>query len=91
LAVFAFTFELTMGYLLLAILLYIAYRFIAGFVIPVARTTSQVRQQFQSMKEQMEQAQRQQADPDVHQDSKRTNQKPKFDVEGEYISYEDIK
>lgn len=79
-----------MSYVLIAILLYLAYRFITGFVMPVARTTTQVRKQFQNMKEQMEKAQQQQQSggrPPVQE----TAQKPKFDVEGEYIPFEDVK
>jgi len=79
-----------MTYLLLGIILFIAYRFITGFVIPVARTTSQVRQQFQSMKEQMEKGQQQQ-NSSGRPITKETAQKPKFDVEGEYIPFEDVK
>jgi hypothetical protein len=89
LAFLQYTFGSAMTYLLLGIVLFIAYRFITGFVIPVARTTTQVRQQFQSMKEQMEKAQQQQSGgrPPVQE----TVQKPKFDVEGEYIPFEDVK
>ena len=78
-----------MTYLFLGIILFIAYRFITGFVIPVARTTSQVRQQFHSMKEQMEKAQQQQNGGKTN--AEQTAQKPKFDVEGEYIPFEDVK
>jgi hypothetical protein len=35
-----------MNVFVLAILIYLLYRFIAGFLIPVIRTTSHVRQQF---------------------------------------------
>jgi hypothetical protein len=35
-----------MNIFVLAILIYLLYRFIAGFLIPVIRTTSHVRQQF---------------------------------------------
>ncbi len=78
-----------MSYLFLGIILFIAYRFITGFVIPVARTTLQVRHQFQSMKEQMDKPQQQQngGRPTMQE----TTQKPKFDVEGEYIPFEDVK
>jgi hypothetical protein len=79
-----------MSYVLLAIILYLLYRFITGFVIPVARTTTQVRQQFQSMKEQMEKAQQQQQSGG-RTPVQETAQKPKFDVEGEYIPFEDVK
>jgi hypothetical protein len=35
-----------MNVFVLAILIYLLYRFVAGFLIPVIRTTSHVRQQF---------------------------------------------
>ncbi|MCU0395466.1 MAG: hypothetical protein MUF29_06130 [Chitinophagaceae bacterium] len=78
-----------MGYLLLAFLLYLAYRFITGFVIPVARTTSQVRKQFHAMKEQMEQAQ--QATQQEHAHANRAGARGKYDIEGEYIPFEEVK
>lgn len=41
-----------MNVFVLAILIYLLYRFIAGFLIPVIRTTSHVRQQFNNMNRQ---------------------------------------
>ncbi len=41
-----------MNVFVLAILIYLLYRFIAGFLIPVIRTTSHVRQQFNNMNKQ---------------------------------------
>jgi hypothetical protein len=35
----------------LAIVLYVLYRFVFNFVVPIARTTRQVRQQFRNMQE----------------------------------------
>jgi apolipoprotein N-acyltransferase len=87
-----------MGYVLTAILIYIAYRFIVGFVIPVARTTSQVKRQFSAMKEQMEQAQQQyqqqynqQYQSAGSEPQPRPGAKGKYDIEGEYIPFEDVK
>jgi hypothetical protein len=81
-----------MNYILIAILLYVLYRFIAGFVIPVVRTTSQVKRQFSQMREQME---REQAgfgqDQRRNADGAPASQKPKFDIEGEYIQFEELK
>jgi hypothetical protein len=44
-----------MNVFVLAILIYLLYRFIAGFLIPVIRTTSHVRQQFNNMNQQANQ------------------------------------
>jgi hypothetical protein len=40
-----------------AIVFYVLYRFIFNFVVPIARTTRQVRQQFKNMQDLHEQAQ----------------------------------
>lgn len=80
-----------MGYLLLALMLYLAYRFITGFVIPVARTTSQVRRQFSAMKSKMEEAQQQYNQQAQQQQSNKAGTKGKYDIEGEYISFEELK
>ena len=40
-----------------AIVFYVLYRFIFNFVVPIARTTRQVRQQFRNMQEMHQQAQ----------------------------------
>lgn len=83
-----------------AVMLYLLYRFIVGFVIPVVRTTSQVKKQFNAMKEQMQNAQQaagQQQHTYTHSNNggggrttiNAVNQKPKYDIEGEYISFEE--
>ena len=83
-----------MSYILIAILCYLLFRFIVGFVLPVARTTSQVRKQFNSMREQMD---AQHGGGQQQQSSKKANvngypdQRPKYDIEGEYISFEETK
>ena len=43
--------------ILIAIGIYLLYRFVFGFLIPVINTTRQVKNQFNSMKERMETAQ----------------------------------
>lgn len=78
-----------MTYIFYAILFYLLYRFITGFVIPVITATSQVKKQFNTMNQQ---AQAQQE----HRTSGNTtispvDQKPKYDVEGEYIKFEEVK
>jgi hypothetical protein len=78
-----------MSYLLIAFLVYLAYRFITGFVVPVVRTTSQVKQQFRHMREQMQQTPT--PGDSQNQSSNTGSQKPKYDVEGEYIPFEEVK
>lgn len=52
-------------YLLLAFTIYFAYRFIVNFLIPVVKTTRQVKKQFDSVREQ--QAYQQRAQQSHHQ------------------------
>ena len=81
-------------YILWGIFLYFIYRFVVGFVLPVWRTTSQVKKQFNAMREQME---GQQAGPQQTYEKansgrtyvNNTDQKPKYDIEGEYIPFEE--
>jgi len=71
-----------------AIVFYVLYRFIFNFVVPVARTTRQVRQQFRSMQEGAgqsynEESRRNEAPP--------PERKPNTDKVGEYIDFEEVK
>ncbi len=77
-----------MTYLFLILFLYIMYRFITGFIIPVSRATKTMRSQFGDVKERMEEVRRQQQQA---QQPTSTNEKPKYDVEGEYIPFEEVK
>jgi hypothetical protein len=70
----------------LAIVLYLLYRFIFGFLLPVFRTTRQVKQQFRNMQESANgnagATSRQQPRPEP---------KPKHPPVGEYIDFEEVK
>jgi len=90
-----------MNVFVLAILIYLLYRFIAGFLIPVIRTTSHVRQQFNNMNKQAQEngpttnppspgfggqsAQR------PTQDTQRSNPPSGASKVGEYIDFEEVK
>lgn len=77
-----------MQYIFVGILIYLIYRFITGFVLPVYKATSMVKKQFGSMKEQMEKA----AESHNQGFSESTvTDKPNFDIGGEYIQFEEIK
>lgn len=78
-----------MTYLLTAILLYFSYRFIAGFVWPVYKATSQVKKQFDAMKSQENHAER--MEDETYNPRTSFDEKPKFDPGGEYIPFEEIK
>ena len=86
-----------------AIVFYVLYRFIFNFVVPVARTTRQVRQQFRNMQEMHQQAQEgqegygqgyAQGQPGYGQGPQASTrqQKPASNNKaGEYIDFEEIK
>jgi hypothetical protein len=90
----------------LAIVLYVLYRFVFNFVVPIARTTRQVRQQFRNMQEMHNQQDpfqnkygnqdpygRQSYGPSASgPSSSAQSQKPASNNKGgEYIDFEEIK
>jgi hypothetical protein len=75
-----------MSYIIVAILLFIGYRFVTGFLWPVYKATSQVKKHFQTMQENMHNPGGNHAYPTSPE-----SEKPKFDLGGEYIHYEEIK
>ncbi len=77
-------------YILLAFTIYFAYRFIVNFLIPVVKTTRQVKKQFDSVREQ--QAYQQQQQPHQHQKSKPSPvQKDNKASDNDYLEFEEIK
>ena len=60
---------------------YITYRFVVGFVIPVYRSTRQIKRQFREMHERMQAQQQQQPTPEPE----------KKDQVGDYIEFEELK
>ena len=90
-----------MNVFVLAILIYLLYRFIAGFLIPVIRTTSHVRQQFNNMNKQPNQ-EGQTSNPPPPGFGGQSGQGPTPDAQrngthsrtskvGEYIDFEEVK
>jgi len=74
--------------LLYAFLIYIAYQFVVGFVIPIYRTTKQVKKGFREMNDRMNEHMRQQQHEQVT--PKEQSQKPE-QKQGDYIEFEEIK
>jgi hypothetical protein len=70
-------------YILLGFTIYFAYRFIVGLVVPVYKTTKQVKKQFNAMREQQEQY-TQSTTPEPEKKSTRANK-------SDYIDFEEIK
>jgi hypothetical protein len=94
-----------MNVFVLAILVYLLYRFIAGFLIPVIRTTSHVRQQFNNMNKQPQEGPTQNAQGPTQNaqgptpfnaqgptpNAQRSNQTSGTSKVGEYIDFEEVK
>lgn len=75
-------------YLLYAFLIYLAYRLVFHFIIPVYKTTKQVKKQFREMHSRMEdhlnQQQANQQAPPIQPENKKTQP-------GDYIDFEEVK
>jgi hypothetical protein len=72
----------------LAIAFYLLYRFVFNFIVPVARTTRHVRQQFRNMQDMQDPPRQQQAQSGPPPSQQRPTSKPQA---GEYIDFEEIK
>ncbi len=80
-----------MRYIFYAFLVYLAYRLIFGFIIPVYRTTRQVKRQFRDMQEKM---QEQHNNTNINDEGpKQYESKPGTATSkvGDYIDFEEIK
>lgn len=78
---------LKMKYIVLGILFYLIYKVIFRFIIPVYKTTKQVRQQFVDMQQKVQEQFNQQ---NHYQTSPQTEEQPKKVVK-DYIDFEDVK
>jgi hypothetical protein len=74
-------------------LFYLLYRLVVNFIIPIYRTTRQVKRSFREMHEQMNQHQRQYQGngAETHTQQESTSKKPDSDQVGEYIDFEEVK
>ena len=79
-----------MRYILLGFAIYFAYRFIVGFLIPVVRTTRQVRQQFNSVREQQDFVRQTSKPADQPRQQPRNSSSGKAN-DGDYLEFEEIK
>ena len=75
-------------YLLYAFLIYLAYRLVFHFIIPIYKTTRQVKKQFREMHSRMEDHINQQ---EVNQQSMAPKQENKKAPTGDYIDFEEVK
>ncbi|NIG52501.1 DUF4834 family protein [Chitinophaga sp. Cy-1792] len=85
---------MVLKYLFLFFVLYLLYKIVFGFVIPVYKATRQLRQQMNgmqdAMRQQYESQQAYQEHPEQTTQAKGT-QPPKSTDRGEYIDFEEIK
>ena len=75
-------------YLFYAFLIYLAYRLIFNFIIPIYKTTKQVKKQFREMHGRMEDHLNQQ---EVNQQTMPPKQEDKKAQAGDYIDFEEVK
>ena len=75
-------------YLLYAFLIYLAYRLIFNFIIPIYKTTRQVKKQFREMHDRMQDQMNQHAS---QQQPQPQPEKKKEQVGGDYIDFEELK
>ncbi|PUZ26651.1 hypothetical protein GA0116948_102185 [Chitinophaga costaii] len=73
---------------------YLLYKFVFNFLLPVVRTTRQVRRQMHDMQQHMQEQFRQQQQPQqsMHNNMNQgTSSQPKRPIEGDYIDFEEVK
>jgi len=71
-----------------AIVIYLVYKVVFGFIVPVFGAGKQMHQQFQNMQEHMQQ----QANNFQQQSEQQNNSQPKSkSVVGDYIDFEEVK
>lgn len=80
-----------MRYLLLAFTIYFAYRFIVNFLIPVVKTTRQVKKQFDSVREQQAYQQQAQQSHQYQKAKPSPVQKNSKASDSDYLEFEEIK
>ena len=78
-------------YILIAFTIYFAYRFIVNFLIPVVKTTRQVKKQFDSVREQQAYQQQAQQPHQQHQAKASPVQKNSKASDSDYLEFEEIK
>jgi hypothetical protein len=78
---------MVLRFLFYAFLLYILFKLVFNFIIPIYRTTRQVKKSFREMNEHM----RQQAEGFQQQSTPSSQPKNKENKAGEYIDFEEVK
>jgi hypothetical protein len=76
-------------YFLIGMAIYIGYRFLFEFLLPMIKTTRQVKKQFDAVREQQEEFLRHQASQ--HQQKKPGKSAANRSADDDYIEFEEIK
>ena len=78
-----------LSFLFYTFLFYVLYKLVVNFIIPVYRTTKQVKKSFRDMQEQMQQHQQQQSA--AYQQQQQPPSPKKQHPLGDYIDFEEVK
>ena len=78
-------------YIFYFFLAYMLYQLVFKFIIPIYRTTRQVKRSFRNMQEQMNAHAQAQGRPPVDETVNNTYSQPKEKKTGEYIDFEEVK
>ena len=78
-------------YLLWGFLIYFGIRFLLDFVIPMIKTTRQVKKQFDAVREQQQEFFRQQNAQQSAQPTRQATKKNASSTDDDYIEFEEIK
>ncbi|HEX6914835.1 MAG TPA: hypothetical protein VF145_06320 [Chitinophagaceae bacterium] len=79
-----------MKFIFYLILFYFLYRLIFDFIIPVSRTTRQIKRKINEVHEQQQRYQRQRQEASQPQQQQQVKRQPEPDS-GDYIEYEEVK
>ena len=88
------TLRMFFRYLLYAFLIYMAYRLVFHFIIPVFKTTRQVKKQFREMHSRMEEQMNRQsgfANAAQHPEPDQSKKSSAKENPGDYIEFEELK
>ncbi len=77
-----------LSFLFYGFLLYILFKLVVSFIIPVYRTTKQVKKSFREMQERMQEQQQQAGTYQQQQDATAPGQKKPL---GDYIDFEEVR
>jgi heme exporter protein D len=76
-----------LSFLFYAFLVYVLFKLVVNFIIPVYRTTKQVKKSFRDMQDRMQEQHQQQSAAQQHQQPAAKKQQPL----GDYIDFEEVK